>query len=131
MGQLKDNYSDEMKKRFLDENITEDSINSIAEKFIDSVKNGTCKESGFPENSYKVSKCLVNSWTRMLAREYKDDIFVAAVHPGWIKTRMGGPDAPLTVEDGAETPIYLATESFEKLIKNNGKFWHKKSIEDF
>lgn len=32
-----------------------------------------------------------------------------AVDPGWIKTDMGGPNAPDPVELGAETPVWLAT----------------------
>ena len=32
-----------------------------------------------------------------------------AVDPGWIKTRMGGPEATDELHDGAETPVWLAT----------------------
>ena len=29
--------------------------------------------------------------------------------PGWVRTRMGGDNAELTVEEGADTPVWLAT----------------------
>ncbi|MCC3416160.1 MAG: hypothetical protein JGK24_32665 [Microcoleus sp. PH2017_29_MFU_D_A] len=34
---------------------------------------------------------------------------VNAYSPGWMKTDMGGPDAPFTADEGAETAVYLAT----------------------
>jgi NAD(P)-dependent dehydrogenase (short-subunit alcohol dehydrogenase family) len=32
-----------------------------------------------------------------------------AVDPGWVKTRMGGPGAPSSLAEGADTPVWLAT----------------------
>jgi NAD(P)-dependent dehydrogenase (short-subunit alcohol dehydrogenase family) len=64
--------------------------------------------SGFP--SYRVSKTALNSLTRVTAAEFKSrDIKINAMCPGWLKTAMGGANAPLTVEDGARTAIWLAT----------------------
>ena len=36
-------------------------------------------------------------------------ILVNAANPGWVRTRMGGRGAPRSVEDGARTPVFLAT----------------------
>jgi NAD(P)-dependent dehydrogenase (short-subunit alcohol dehydrogenase family) len=36
-------------------------------------------------------------------------ILVNAVCPGWVRTRMGGPAAPVSPEQGTDTPIWLAT----------------------
>jgi hypothetical protein len=36
---------------------------------------------------------------------------VNSAHPGWVKTDMGGKDAPLTVEQGVKTIVQLATLS--------------------
>ncbi len=64
--------------------------------------------SGFP--SYRVSKTALNSLTRVTAAEFKDlDIKINAMCPGWLRTAMGGSNAPLGVEDGARTAIWLAT----------------------
>jgi NAD(P)-dependent dehydrogenase (short-subunit alcohol dehydrogenase family) len=49
-------------------------------------------------------------FTIHLANELKDtSIKVNACHPGWVKTDMGGENAPLSIEEGAQTPFMLAT----------------------
>ena len=59
---------------------------------------------------YDASKCALNLFTVELARELRDTpIKVNAACPGWIKTDMGGPNAPGNVEQGADTPVWLAT----------------------
>ena len=60
--------------------------------------------------SYRMSKVGLNAITVLLAKELKDtNILINSYSPGWTKTDMGGVDAPYTVEEGAETAIYLAT----------------------
>lgn len=59
---------------------------------------------------YGASKAALNMFTIQLAHELRDTpIKVNSAHPGWIKTDMGGEDAPGAVEDGADTPVWLAT----------------------
>ena len=36
-------------------------------------------------------------------------VLVNAVDPGWVRTDMGGPSAPRSVELGADTIVWLAT----------------------
>ena len=63
-----------------------------------------------PAPSYRMSKVGLNAMTTMLAKELKDtNILVNNYSPGWMKTDIGGEDAPYTTEEGAETAIYLAT----------------------
>lgn len=63
-----------------------------------------------PAPSYRMSKVGLNAMTAMLAKELKDtNILINNYSPGWTKTDMGGDDAPYTVEEGAETAVYLAT----------------------
>lgn len=58
---------------------------------------------------YRVSKTALNALTRTLAAELQGTgILVNAVSPGWVKTDMGGPNADRSVEDGAETAVWLA-----------------------
>jgi NAD(P)-dependent dehydrogenase (short-subunit alcohol dehydrogenase family) len=65
--------------------------------------------SGFP--AYRVSKAALNALTRIAATEAaasKTDVKVNACSPGWVRTGMGGPDAPRSPAEGAETAIWLA-----------------------
>lgn len=60
--------------------------------------------------AYRISKSSLNALTMMFANELKSrGINVNAMCPGWVKTDMGGPDAPRTVEQGADTAVWLAT----------------------
>ncbi len=65
---------------------------------------------GVKHIAYDASKASVNMFTNHLAHELRDTpIKVNAAHPGWVQTDMGGPDAPMPVEDGAKTSVMLAT----------------------
>ncbi|KFM73216.1 C-factor, partial [Stegodyphus mimosarum] len=61
--------------------------------------------------------------TRTLAVELKPSgIFIIALHPGWVKTDMGGDAAPLTTEvsvNGMLTVLAKAEESHRGLLFNS------------
>ncbi len=53
--------------------------------------------------AYRVSKTAMNMITRNLAHELGPEGFVSlAVHPGWVRTRMGGATAPLELGRATE-----------------------------
>jgi NAD(P)-dependent dehydrogenase (short-subunit alcohol dehydrogenase family) len=71
--------------------------------------------------SYCLSKFALNGITIMLADALKQDrIAVNSMCPGWVRTDMGGPSASRSVEEGAETAVWLATEADQSL---SGKFF--------
>ncbi len=59
--------------------------------------------------AYAVSKAALNALTVRLAREAGDGVLINAMCPGWVRTRMGGDAADRSVEEGADTALFLAT----------------------
>lgn len=73
--------------------------------------------------AYNASKTALNVYTIHLARELRDtSIKVNSAHPGWVKTALGGSNAPMEVADSYKTSVRLATldESGP-----NGGFYHE------
>jgi len=63
---------------------------------------------GYP--GYSLSKAALNALTLSFSTELKEKgILVNAMCPGWVRTRMGGPNATRKVEEGADTIVWLAS----------------------
>jgi len=57
-----------------------------------------------------MSKTALNALTRILAATCRtSNVLVNAADPGWVRTDMGGRSAPRSVEQGADTIVWLAT----------------------
>lgn len=66
--------------------------------------------------SYCLSKLTLNGATIMLADALRPrGIAVYAMDSGWVRTEMGGSEAPRSTEQAADTAIWLATEASPSL----------------
>jgi Short-chain dehydrogenases of various substrate specificities len=73
---------------------------------------GQLSDMGTWAPAYSISKTALNGVTGQFAAALRDsNIAVNSVCPGWVKTDMGGDEAPLSVEQGADTIVWLATEA--------------------
>lgn len=100
-----------VRARFADPNLDRAALVELVESFVHDVAAGVHAAHGWPSNAYSVSKIAMNALVRVLARELRGDprgILVNAENPGWVKTRMGGASAPRSVQEGAQTAVWLA-----------------------
>jgi NAD(P)-dependent dehydrogenase (short-subunit alcohol dehydrogenase family) len=78
--------------------------------------------------AYSMSKAALNAFTRILAHTYqRRGVLVNAVDPGWVRTDMGGPSAPRSAPEGADTIVWLATLSGDG--PTGGFFHDRRAIE--
>lgn len=71
--------------------------------------------------AYRTSKTGLNAATKSMSHDLKDNkVLCVSMHPGWVRTDMGGSKAPLDVETSTRTMVQtlLAMNEF-----NNGGFF--------
>ncbi len=72
---------------------------------------------------YRISKAGVNAFVKNLSYETglgARGFLVDAICPNHCRTDMGGPDAPRSAQEGAETAIWLATREFDPVKDKTG-----------
>ena len=74
--------------------------------------------------AYSMSKTALNALTEQFAAALPE-FAVNAVCPGWVRTEMGGAGAPRSVEQGADTIVWLAADSPQGLT---GKFVKDRAV---
>jgi 3-oxoacyl-[acyl-carrier protein] reductase len=80
---------------------------------------------------YRISKAGVNALVKNLSYETglgARGFLVDAICPNHSRTDMGGPDAPRSAAEGAETAIWLATRSFDPAVDKTGLLWEDRNI---
>jgi NAD(P)-dependent dehydrogenase (short-subunit alcohol dehydrogenase family) len=75
-----------------------------------------------PARAYAESKLYVVALAFALARRWPA-VLSNAVDPGWARTRMGGPGAPVTLETGQRTQSWLAVSN-DPAATVSGRYWH-------
>ncbi|KAM3398683.1 hypothetical protein P3S68_002199 [Capsicum galapagoense] len=91
------------------ENLTEDKIDKILQKFLYDLKQDALEVNGWQMMlpAYSISKVSLNAYTRILERRYPK-MCINCVHPGYVNTDINWHTGTMPVEEGAEGPVKLA-----------------------
>jgi len=76
-------------------------------------------------SSYSDSKLHVLMLSKAVARRCPD-VYANAVDPGWVPTKMGGPNAPDNLQKGVETQVWLAISNDDKAKVSGRYFYHQR-----
>lgn len=134
-GHLSNVHGDELKQKLSSSQLTVDALNALVRQFLESSKTGDHEKYGWPSRAYSVSKVAVSALTIIQQKAFdadtRKDIVVNSVHPGYVDTDMTSHKGPLTIEQGAEAPVYLALlPQGEQEIK--GQYvWNDKTVKNW
>lgn len=95
------------------------------DEFVADVANGDHVSKGWANTAYGTGCLAVIALTKIHARQMacsgKDDVLVNTCCPGWVRTDMAGPNAPLSPDEGAVTPYMLHCCQKEVLQESSGR----------
>ena len=106
----------------------------VTQSIIDNVKKGSDKKIYFLSSQlgsiadntsggmyiYRSSKTGLNQVVKSLAVDLKPQgITVVSLHPGWVKTDMGGPNAPVSIDESIEGMMQVI---YSTDIRDTGRF---------
>ncbi|PQQ15721.1 (+)-neomenthol dehydrogenase-like isoform X2 [Prunus yedoensis var. nudiflora] len=111
------------------ESLTEERIDAVLAEHLEDLKQGLVENKSWPTifPPYTVSKTAVNAYTRILAKKYPN-FYINCVSPGFVNTDITFNTGTLTIEEGAESLVWLA------LLPNGsptGHFFSRKKATPF
>ncbi|WP_307180010.1 SDR family NAD(P)-dependent oxidoreductase [Streptomyces africanus] len=80
---------------------------------------------GESAGSYADSKLFVTTLAAAVAR-LRPGVLSNAVDPGWVPTKMGGPNAPDDLELGRQTQEWLASSDEPQALTTGGYWYHRR-----
>ncbi|KAL7588476.1 short-chain dehydrogenase/reductase 2b isoform X2 [Lactuca sativa] len=102
--------NEEIRKELTDvENLSEEKIDGLVEKFLDDLRNDELEVKGWSKMlpAYSVSKAMLNAYTRVVAKTYPN-MCINCVHPGYVDTDLNWHTGTMTLEEGAQGSVMLA-----------------------
>ncbi|XP_069959513.1 carbonyl reductase [NADPH] 1 isoform X3 [Cherax quadricarinatus] len=124
-----------LRQKLSSSTLTEEELCELMNQFVKKAKDGTWKESGWPNSTYVVSKIGVSALTRIQQRAFdadpRPDMVVNNCHPGYVDTDMTSHKGPLTIEQGAVCPSYLALLPPDIKEPRGAYLWYDKQIVDW
>jgi len=101
-----------LREKLASSSLTEEELGSLMNQFIKAAQDGNWKELGWGSSTYAMSKVGLSALTRIQQRAFdadpRSDLVVNSCHPGYVDTDMTSHKGPLTIEEGAVAPSYLA-----------------------
>ncbi|CAB3232923.1 unnamed protein product [Arctia plantaginis] len=118
--------SKDLREKLKDEKLTIPELSKLMQQYVDAAKEGT-QAAEWGNSSYVVSKVGVTALSNIQQRMLNSkDIKVNSVHPGYVDTDMTSHKGPLTIEEGAAAPLFLALDAEDSV---RGKYvWYTKEI---
>ncbi len=114
-----------------DASLTEEKLKEIANNIIELTQDFK-PFSIVSESSYPASKALLNAYVKnFLPTKLKATQQAYAIHPGWVKSDLGGLEAPGTLEEGADTIVYLTNLPFTIHPELNARLIADRKVIDF
>ncbi len=90
---------------------------------------GQLSDMGGSYPGYRISKTALNAMTRIYAAELDPGQFsINALCPGWVRTDMGGSNADLSLQQGVDTAIWLATSDD---TRHSGGYYRNRELIDW
>ncbi|XP_060840951.1 carbonyl reductase [NADPH] 1-like [Rhopalosiphum padi] len=126
---------DEHRQKLSSPLLTVDELDALMRLFVDKAKAGDHAQAGWPSSAYSVSKVGVSALTFIQQRAFdvdaRADIVVNSVHPGYVDTDMTSHKGPLTIEQGAEAPVYLSLLPAGERNVKGCYVWNDKTVKDW
>ena len=130
-GKVESLKSEELKKRLMNDKLTKEELIALLKEFEKGVEEGNFEEKGWKKSIYGTSKIGINLYAGVLSRYpevIKRKIQSYACCPGYVDTDMTSHKGPLTIQEGALTPVFLAELPFEVNEKYQGQFFQKSAL---
>jgi len=116
--------NEKLQARFAADDVTTDKLDALENEFYQAIINDNLRTAGWPKSMYGISKLLEIAYTKMLARKLESTgVQVTACCPGYCATDMSSMRGYKTAAQGAETPVFLATQKFTH--SPNGRFFQE------
>ncbi|XP_022897062.1 (+)-neomenthol dehydrogenase-like [Olea europaea var. sylvestris] len=109
--------------------LTEEKVDMVLNELLTDMGASLLEDKGWPSilAAYTLSKAAMNAYTRILAKKYPN-LSINSICPGYVKTDLNCNRGVLSVEEGAESPVWLA------LLPDgapSGFFFSRKDISPF
>jgi carbonyl reductase 1 len=127
-------FNDEYKSK-LQTASSRDDIDSVADGFVEAVKNDTWRRQGLPESMYGVSKACMTAHSKLMAKEIErrsgegERITVTSCHPGYCATDMSSFRGPRPAAEGADVAVWLALRVPNEKAKSGGFYIDREEVE--